>query len=221
MIAGVGPVSLFDAAEILRLVAGGEGRQLELKEGVAADGRIARAICAFANTRGGLVLVGVSDRGRILGVPRPGSVIERLRELAARAIHPPVATRLEAVRVGAATVVCCSTPLSPSRPHAVESPAAAGRGEVLVRVGASNRAASAAAIAAMGTPESRRLAPGPLETRILRELGGVRGGVTVEEFAAATGVGKQRARQAFERLERAGLLIGHGLGARRIFGAPA
>jgi predicted HTH transcriptional regulator len=207
-------MALFTPDEIARIVAEGEGRQIELKEGVAADGRIARTLCAFANTRGGVLLVGVSDRGRILGVSRPAVTIGLVRDLAERAVAPPVAVRLEAVRVGPARVVCCSTPLSARRPHAV-----AADGQVLVRVGASNRAAPESAVAALGTTESRRAtAPAPFDALVLREVGRRTAvGAAIEDVARALDAGKQRTRQAFESLERAGLLVAHGLGARRIY----
>lgn len=206
----------FDAAEALRIVAQGEGRQIELKEGVAADGRIARTLCAFANTRGGVVLVGVSDRGRILGVSRPRAVAESLAALAARAVEPAVAVAIAAVRVEGKNVVGCSTPLSPLRPHAVAG--ASGGRDVFVRAGSSSRRATPAEIAAIGTASSRRIPPDPLEARILREVARADGGgATLEATAIALDAGKQRVRQAFERLERAGFLIAHGLGPRRLF----
>jgi predicted HTH transcriptional regulator len=206
-------MALFSPDEVSRIIAEGEGRQVELKEGLAADGRVARTICAFANTRGGVLLVGVSDRGRILGASRPRAVVAGLGRLASRAVDPPVDVRIESVRMGSVQVVCCSTPLSPLRPHAVFDPESGAR-EVLVRVGASNRAAQAQAIASMGTPSSRAMVPDPLEARILRDLGVP---TTIARFAAASGVGKQRVRQAFERLERAGLLVAHGLGDLRTY----
>jgi predicted HTH transcriptional regulator len=208
----------FDAAEIAKVLEQGEGRQVEFKEGVAEDGRIARTICAFANTRGGILIVGVTDRGRPIGAPRPAAIVEALHDLAAQ-VEPPVPVRVQRLALGSLTLVCCSVPLSPARPHAV--PAGPGEGaEVFVRVGASNRIASPAAIAAIGTPFSRRIAPTPIESRILREAAGAgREGLRLAEFQRDA-VGKQRARQAFERLERAGRLVAHGFGARRRWSIP-
>jgi hypothetical protein len=39
-------------------------------------------------------------------------------------------------------------------------------------------------------------------------------------FARAHNVGLQRARRAFTRLELVGRLVGHGAGARRVYGLP-
>lgn len=54
--------------EIQRLVRRGEGEQLEFKRKVAHPNKIIREIVAFANTRGGSLLIGVDDNGSIPGV---------------------------------------------------------------------------------------------------------------------------------------------------------
>lgn len=55
-----------------------EGPMLERK--AKADiTAIARVVCAFLNTNGGRVLVGVEEDGRIIGVPNPKATLEKLR----------------------------------------------------------------------------------------------------------------------------------------------
>ncbi len=54
--------------EIQRIVRRGEGEQLEFKRKVAHPNKIIREIVAFANTRGGSLLIGVDDNGSIPGV---------------------------------------------------------------------------------------------------------------------------------------------------------
>jgi hypothetical protein len=199
---------MLDPPDIRAILAAGEGRRVEFKEGLAGDGRIARTLCAFANTAGGIVLVGVDDRGRVRGAARPDALVVRLRQAAATLVAPPVAVRAGVARLSAKPVVWCSVPLSPARPHAARSTDGV---EVLVRIGASNRRAAPAALAAI------RPAPrGPLSD-LDREIlaAAASGGASVTAFARARSIGKQRARQAFERLERAGLLIAHGLAEDR------
>jgi hypothetical protein len=199
-----------DAATLARVLALGEGRQVEFKEGLAADGRAARTLCAFANTRGGMLFVGVDDRGRPFGVARPDGVARALREMAATMVVPSVHVRVGTTRIDGKALVWCSVPLSPARPHAC---VAGGASEVLVRAGSSNRRATPAVAASLRpVPETRA----PLGDEILAAARRT-GGITVATFAAARGVGKQRARQALERLERAGRLVAHGLGDDRVF----
>jgi hypothetical protein len=216
-------VTPFDPDEVAAIAARGEGRQVEFKEGLAADGRAARTICAFANTRGGVLLVGVSDRGALRGAARPAAVVAGLVRLAKHAIAPPVPVRTGAVRLGRATVVWCSVPLSPARPHAVLGAGPGGADEVVVRVGSSNRAAEANAAPRVRPagggrrPGDTRRPPDPLEARILAALADSAAGMTAHSCARALALGKQRARQVLERLEHAGQIIAHGLGDRRTY----
>jgi hypothetical protein len=62
-----------------------------------------------------------------------------------------------------------------------------------------------------------------LEARVLAWVGSCareRRDATTRAFAEVSGVGIQRCRRAFHSLERAGLLVGHGTGDRRVFAEP-
>ncbi len=50
------------------LIAEGEGQHLDFKFEISDSKKIARTLSAFANTGGGILLVGVKDNGRIAGV---------------------------------------------------------------------------------------------------------------------------------------------------------
>jgi hypothetical protein len=210
----------FDEAEIRRLIAGGEGRQVEFKRGLPRDEKTARTLAAFANTRGGILFVGVGDRRQILGAPKPREVVRRLRTIAAASIEPPLSVETSVARVDGRAVVWCSVPLSPHRPHAVLR---AGREpEIVVRAGSSNRAADGATLRAIREPVGAVKRPGELERRVLawvesRARTRPGGDATSAAFAKAHNVGVQRARRAFVDLERAGLLVGHGSGSRRVY----
>jgi ATP-dependent DNA helicase RecG len=49
--------------QLEQLIATGEGYQLESKESI--DKSLAKEVCAFANTDGGILLIGVIDAGKI------------------------------------------------------------------------------------------------------------------------------------------------------------
>ncbi|MGE0793303.1 MAG: RNA-binding domain-containing protein [Candidatus Woesearchaeota archaeon] len=51
--------------ELLELIASGEGYNLEFKENLSNS--IGKSICAFANASGGKILLGVSDKNKIIG----------------------------------------------------------------------------------------------------------------------------------------------------------
>ena len=210
------------AAELRELVAGGEGKTLEFKRGLPRDEKVARSLCAFANTKGGLLLIGVTDHGGFHGAPRPRETVQRLRAIAAEFVEPALAVEVGTVTVGEARIVWCSVPLSPQRPHAAIG--ADGERALLIRAGSSNRRASGPTLAALQRGPARRNGLDALERRALAwvaertHASGQPGGeATVAGFARACNIGRQRARRTFTHLESVGRLIGHGAGARRIY----
>jgi ATP-dependent DNA helicase RecG len=56
-------------ADIQSIVASGEGYNAEFKVSVPSKVReLTEEVCAFANAAGGIVLIGVDDQNRILGI---------------------------------------------------------------------------------------------------------------------------------------------------------
>ncbi|MBL8856899.1 MAG: ATP-binding protein [Planctomycetes bacterium] len=203
----------------------GEGKNLEFKRGLPRDEKTARTLCAFANTRGGLLLIGVGDRGEILGAPHPRETVEKLRAIASVQLSPALAVQVGRAVIDERTVVWCSVPLSPARPHRVLHEG--GEAEIVVRAGSSNRVASGAALAQIRAQRSASKTPDPLQRSILAwvesQNRGARdpgGRATVQGFARQRNIGLQRARRAFTELELAGRLVGHGAGGKRIFSLP-
>jgi len=210
------------AQDVLASLAGGEGPDVEFKRVLPRDERAARTLCAFANTRGGLLLVGITDLGRVHGVHEPGLVAERLLALAEIHLAPALPVEVQVLVLGGPRIVVCRVPPSPSRPHALLLPG--GEREVLVRLGASNCPARGPTLAALRRPRRPTRARNPLEERILdwvgREAGRAErptGSATVPRFSEAHNVGLARARRTFTSLESRGLLIGHGAGRARVY----
>ncbi len=54
-------------SELLRKIAKGEGQTLDFKFRIEDQKKIARTLCAFANSDGGSLLIGVKDNGKIAG----------------------------------------------------------------------------------------------------------------------------------------------------------
>lgn len=212
------------ASDVLRCTEGGEGARVEFKRTLPRDERAARTLCAFANTRGGLLLVGVTDRGRIHGVHRPERVTERISVLAEIQLSPSVQVEMQVVAVDGPRVVACSVPLSSSRPHAVLL--AGGERQVVVRVGASNRIADGPTLEALkrraGSVRASRLEREIVEwvREQARNRARPSAPATVGRFARAFNFGEARARRMFVELESRGLLFGSGNGRARVYTAP-
>lgn len=209
--------------ELLELLQQREGRTLEFKQGLPRAEKAARTLCAFANTRGGTLLVGVTDKGEPYGVARAKEVMATLRTLAEEQLSPAISIQTTSVELDGKSIVVARVSASRWKPHAVlreeREP------EVVVRVGASNRAATGATLTALrSTPRTGKPAD-PLERRVLEWIASRStrarlpgGDATVARFAKANNVGLQRARRAFVKLERDGFLVAHGRGGARVYG---
>ena len=208
--------------DIAALAAEREGRKLEFKSGLPREEKTARSLAAFANTRGGILLVGVGDRGEILGAPHARETLLKVRAIARECVDPPLEVQSGIVTVATKPIVWCSVPLSPARPHAVVH--ADGSREIVARVGSSNRVATGATLAALQSARVSKSGLDPLQRAVLawvaeriRANAHPGGDATVAGFAKARNVGTQRARRAFTQLEVAGLLVAHGVGAKRTY----
>ena len=78
------------------LINEGESEQLEFKEVVRKES-IAKVLCSFLNNKGGRILVGVSDKGKVLGLPNAAKHLEQLKIYLLSAIIPesPVSISVE------------------------------------------------------------------------------------------------------------------------------
>lgn len=57
----------YDTEALEREIAKGEGVHLDFKQTISNQHKIARTLAAFANNRGGKLLIGVNDNGELLG----------------------------------------------------------------------------------------------------------------------------------------------------------
>lgn len=81
--------------DIERRIASGEDERTEFKLWSAFPDKVAIALCAFANSEGGLLILGVDDSGRLVGVPGdPGQVQERLSSLLQTGLNAPLGAYL-------------------------------------------------------------------------------------------------------------------------------
>ncbi|WP_158860323.1 AlbA family DNA-binding domain-containing protein [Lunatibacter salilacus] len=53
---------------IKKIISRQEGLQLDFKQNLSSQSKIAKTIVAFANTAGGTIVVGISDNGKLIGI---------------------------------------------------------------------------------------------------------------------------------------------------------
>ncbi|MBM4461100.1 MAG: AAA family ATPase [Chloroflexi bacterium] len=103
--------------ELLVLIAGGEGETVEFKRSVAELEKAVETVAAFANTRGGVVLIGVHPDGRIVGVDVGQTTRERIVNRITGNTDPAIYPSVEHVTVQDRVVVAITVPESADKPH--------------------------------------------------------------------------------------------------------
>jgi Putative DNA-binding domain len=104
------------------LVAKGEGHRLEFKRKVAFPEKIIREMIAFANTSGGVLLVGVGDDGSIPGLKYPDEESHVISQVVTK-IKPVLDIKESFIPLGNSRVVLqYEIAESKNKPHYVMSP---------------------------------------------------------------------------------------------------
>jgi ATP-dependent DNA helicase RecG len=126
--------------DLIALLSRNEGKTLEFKRDLSSPERVLKAIVAFANTSGGVVLLGVEDgTKRIKGIRDVLTEEERLASLIADGISPKLVPSMEVMPWRKTQVLAVEIYPSPNRPHYLNR---LGVEEgVFVRVGSTNRRA--------------------------------------------------------------------------------
>ncbi len=106
--------------EIRNLVRQGEGETIEFKRKVAHPEKIIREIVAFANTKGGNLLIGVDDNGSIPGIRFADEEIFVLEKAIRQWCRPQMEYAVEVVHInGRKSVVHYKIKESERKPHYV------------------------------------------------------------------------------------------------------
>jgi ATP-dependent DNA helicase RecG len=79
--------------ELKQLIQTGEGYHLEFKESL--DKSLIEEVCAFANSSGGKVLLGVSDDGEIKGIRTDNDILSRIQDVVNR-LEPKLNIKISA-----------------------------------------------------------------------------------------------------------------------------
>ena len=83
-----------DWLDVLGCIEAGENERTEFKRGLGGLSAVGRAVCAFANTEGGVIILGVTDTQQIVGVSEGSEhVQERLTSFLQTGCSSPVSAR--------------------------------------------------------------------------------------------------------------------------------
>ena len=129
-----------NGAELLELLAGGEGPRVGFGRDGARPEKLGRDLAAMLNSGGGRVLLGVEDDGRVSGLTRSRREVARwVRDSVRENLQPPLVPALEFIALDGRMVGVLGVPADgPDRPYKAREEAAWG---TFVRAGRTSRAA--------------------------------------------------------------------------------
>lgn len=125
-----------DKEELTEIIEKGEDSFTEFKEEKVHPDDLAAEIVAFANTEGGRILLGVSDKKEIKGISKPDREMERVENISHNNCDPSLAVSIEKVKVNKKIILCIYMSKGPERPYRTN------RGVYYIRTSSGKRQAS-------------------------------------------------------------------------------
>ncbi len=111
------PLNPAQVQQLKRLVSHGEGATLEFKRKATYPEKIAREMIAFANTHGGILLIGIGDDGTLAGLKYPEDELHVMNE-ALKKVRPALQYTITIIPIGnSRTVIQYEIPESKRKPH--------------------------------------------------------------------------------------------------------
>ncbi|MFA3782628.1 helix-turn-helix domain-containing protein [Melioribacteraceae bacterium 4301-Me] len=106
--------------QALELIKQGEGLKVEFKQRFPSYEKFAKEMIAFANTCGGVILLGVDDDKSIFGIESEKSDIELIKETAEKYCVPPINYSVTLFEIKRKEVLLIDIPESKNKPHRIQ-----------------------------------------------------------------------------------------------------
>jgi len=106
--------------ELIELIEEGENIQCEFKRKFSNSEKIAKEMLAFANTKGGIILFGIDDDKKIIGVESEKETSELVRDVALNHCEPSIEYFIEYKEIDTKEIVIVSVPESDKKPHRLQ-----------------------------------------------------------------------------------------------------
>lgn len=105
---------------LIKLIQSGENINVEFKQCFSEHEKIAKEIIAFANTRGGFIIFGINDNGKILGVESEKEVAELVKETINNFCEPKINYNIDYYEIESKEIVVIEIPESDNKPHRIQ-----------------------------------------------------------------------------------------------------
>jgi len=122
-------------SELQDIIQQGENSSVEFKEYGVKNDSLAKEMVAFANSQGGVILLGVTDSGTISGIPTDYGLEERIMNIARDSIIPALEPQFQQDFFEEKTLAIIIIPKGKDKPYQTA-------GKYYIRVGSTNRIAS-------------------------------------------------------------------------------
>jgi len=108
-----------DSYEVMKILFKGEDSKTQFKENVVSQDQFSSEITAFSNSDGGLIIIGVDDKGNVTGLEK--SDIGRLNQLisnaASQGVNPPVDIKTENIVIEDKVIILAHISEGFSKPY--------------------------------------------------------------------------------------------------------
>ncbi|GAB2537319.1 AlbA family DNA-binding domain-containing protein [Spirosoma aerophilum] len=184
------------------LIGQGEHVRLEFKRSLSSAYRIARTLAAFANTSGGTLLIGVTDAGKMVGVPSEFREMDKIEVATDKLIEPTLTISYETLSPDGRLILIISVPESGEKPHYVVDES--GKRTIYVRAKDKSMPTSKLII----TPEmaDRELLKSPMARTLIQYLR-KNDYITADKFGKLINISSYRAGKLLRQLAERGLLV--------------
>jgi predicted HTH transcriptional regulator len=106
--------------QLIKLIEDGESLTVEFKQRFSTEEKIAKEMIAFANTKGGVMIFGVEDDGKICGVLSEKGEAELIKTAAEKYCEPPVQYSIDFLNIGKDELVVVNISESENKPHRIQ-----------------------------------------------------------------------------------------------------
>ncbi|HAB51727.1 MAG: transcriptional regulator [Ignavibacteria bacterium RIFOXYB2_FULL_35_12] len=201
--------------ELLELIEEGENLTCEFKRKFSTTEKIAREMIAFANTKGGYLVIGVDDDKEIIGVESEKAEAELIYDAANNFCEPPLNINIDYVEVKGKEVVVVEIFESDNKPHRIQDylkELDVNQSVVHIRVNDKSVQASKEMIRILKARSSqmnlKKYSIGPNEKAVFEFLDNYER-ISVKELSDYINISERRASRTLVKLVRANMLFLH------------
>lgn len=127
---------MLNKKEILEIIEQGESASVEFKDFKVRPESIAKGIVGMANSQGGVILLGISDDGKMTGIDNSINFEELVANITRNNIVPPIICNYYEIKLFETSIGVIEVPKGIDKPYQTND------GKFLIRVNSTNRVAS-------------------------------------------------------------------------------